>query len=362
MNPNFNTKKLFFFFTFLQTLLVGSVFSREWEPEALVNKTLKQDVIIDTNNYIDKSLEAYKNILNYAQEIQDLRKFSVYIYFIDSISSNYTSSYVFSVRKDIDRFVNDIAWHLVKGNVESDKNSLIILFSIEDRLNRIRTGENVRKYISDEKSLKYLKNLKSKMRSADYTAALEDLMYNVNWRITKDTSFYDFLENLFSYLIIFVICICCCVSCFSKEDDPYNRRDVIAESKLEKIKRISEKNKNNAKFVEDNCIICLEEFTEEEKAEFMKKKNEHEHEHERKENNNELKNEVDLGIVQNNSLGNNNNNYEHKKDINNGDQVNNNLIDLNYGKKDKYASDDVIRVNDVELGKIGNLIYNIFKE
>jgi len=359
MDPYFNTKKLFFFFIFLQTLFDNYVFSREWEPEALVNKTLKQDFIIDTNNYIDKSRVAYKNILNYAQEIQDLRKFSVYIYFIDSISSNYTSSYVFSVRKDIDRFVNDIAWHLVKGNIESDKNSLIILFSIEDRLNRIRTGENVRKYISDEKSLKYLKNLKSQMRSADYTAALEDLMYNVNWRITKDTSFYDFLESLFSYLVIFGICIFCCVSCFSKADDPYNRKDVIAESKLEKIKKISEKNKNNAKFVEDNCIICLEEFTEEEKAEFMKKKNENEHEH--MENNNEVKNQVDLGIVQNNSLE-NNNNYENKKDINNGDQVNNNLIDLNNGKKDKYAADDVIRVNDVELGKIGNLIYNIFKE
>jgi len=370
MNKHTISKKYLYLIALLQTLLIDSALSKEWEPEALVNMTKKNDLIVDTKNYIDKSGESYKTILNYAQEIQDVRRFSVYIYFIDSMSSQYRSGY-FSVRNDIERFVNDIAWHLVKGKIENDKDSLIILFSIEDRQNRIRTGENVRKYLKDDKALNYLKNLKSKMRGGDYTGALEDLMYNVNWRITKDTSFYDFLENLFAFVVLIGLCVFCCVMCAKKQDDPYNQRDYIAESKLEKIKKISEKNKNNVKFVEENCIICLEEFNAQEKAELMKEKEKDDNGQIKKsenENHEELlkSNVVDLGFVQNNLLENNTNINVNYNGVN-GLMLNKNNNDLNYANKtekvyalDKKDADDVIRVNDLELGKRGIFSYFYF--
>ena len=45
--------------------------------------------------------------------------------------------------------------------------------------------------------------------------------------------------------------------------------------------------KNNIKFVEDNCIICLEEFNEEEKNKLLGKKNDQENK-----NKDEIKEEV----------------------------------------------------------------------
>ena len=48
----------------------------------------------------------------------------------------------------------------------------------------------------------------------------------------------------------------------------------IEQSKLRRIEEICDRNTNNVKYVEDNCIICLEEFKEEEKNKLLGKKDE----------------------------------------------------------------------------------------
>jgi len=340
-----------FYFILLQTFLIRLTYSKEWEPLELANLTRKKDLVIDTNMYLEKSSQAYTNMMNYVLEIQDLKKFQVYIYFIDSISSKYTINFLLSSRKDIKKFVNDLAWVLLKGNVDADKNSLIILFSINDRQNRIRTGENVRKFLSDSKASSYLQRLKSKLQSGNYIDALDDLMYNINWRLTKDTSFYDFFENFIGFIFpsLFCLILFSCSLCESRNE---NQRDYVAETKLEKIKKISEKNKNNVNFIEDVCIICLENYTEQERNSLNQSKL-------NKENNEkEIKN-TNVEKIENVIM------EENKKVELNNNQIENNknLLNTNIEKPEKNDNhinkNDNNKINETNLENKGTLFSNI---
>ena len=251
-------------------VLINFTLSKSWESEDLATLDSSK-ILVDTNYYIDKSGQDFNNILDYAYEIQSLRKFKVFIYFIESISDKYKESIWYLGRKNIEFFVNDLAFIHLKGNLEDDKNSLFILFSIEDKQNTIRTGENVKKFLGDSYSTQYLKDLKYSLRSAKYTQALKDLLYNVNWRITKDTSLSDFFSNFVSVLILGGFCFFLVASLISRNSSSSATLDKGAEDKLKKIKEICEKNVNNVKFLEDNCIICLEEYSQEEKDKVLNK-------------------------------------------------------------------------------------------
>jgi hypothetical protein len=260
---------------FLLTLLFPLYKSIPWDPKTLA-ELKDSDFIYDTNNYIDRKSPSYLKILDYIREIQTEKKFLVFIYFISTVSPDYKTRGFLSTNVNIEKFVNDLAFFSENGNAEKDKNSIFILFSVEDRLNRIRTGENVKKLLTNDKASNYLKALKSNLKASKYTEALEDLMYKINYRLTKNTFWEDFWDSLLVYLFIFGVIYLCCIQ---KRDNyqPYVQ-DNLAEIKLEKIKKISENNKDNFKFLEDNCIICLEEFTEEEKNKLLKNKNKEENE------------------------------------------------------------------------------------
>jgi len=295
----------------------------------LANITKQGDIIIDTNNYLDINTESYTNILNYSKEIQDLRNLKVYIYFIDLISDKYIIKGFLSNKKEIFTFLNDLAWFQLKGNVEDDKNSLFILFSIGDRQNRIRTGENVMQYVSDKKASDFLNDIKVDLRYEKYNTALENLMYNLNWRITKDTAFWDFIQE---YVIpISIICAISICLYFYRERNVNNLRDQVAESKLDKIKKISEKNKNNVKFVEDNCIICLEEFNQEEKSQLSI---------------NKAANDIHKDIENNNETTETkiNNNFIYITDEKN-DKFKNSQINIEMEEKNNFK-DDIINYHD----------------
>lgn len=270
---------------FLLIVLIPINESKEWDPKSLAELPDK-DLIIDTNSYLNRRSPSYTKTLDYIKDIMDKKNIQVYVYFIDSISQDYKQTGFLTTNINIDKFVNDLAFHVEKGHQGKDKNSIFVVFSVNDRKNRIRTGENVKKIITNDRAASYLKNLKSKLRSQDYTGALEDLLYEINWRLTKNTFWYDFMQGFLYYLFLFGMCFLCCFSMKSDEYRPYEK-DSIAENKLEKIKKISESNKNNIKFVEDNCIICLEEFNEEEKNKLLGKKNDQE-----KKNKDEIKEEV----------------------------------------------------------------------
>ena len=300
---------------FLLVIIFPLYNSKDWDAKSLADLPDK-DLIIDTNNYLDRRSLSYTKTLNYIREIMDKKKFQVYVYFINSISSDYKSQGFLSNNVNIEKFVNDLAFYVEKGRPDKDKNSLFIVFSIDDRKDRIRTGENVKQILTNQRADIYLENLKSKLRSKLYTEALEDLLYNLNWRLTKNTFWYDFFEGFFSYLIVFGVCFGCCYAMKSDTYKPYEK-DYLAENKLEKIKRISENNKDNVKFVEDNCIICLEEFKEEEKNKLLGKKNE-------KENKDNIHNDhINLNVKEKNEIKESNLNVDYIEEEEKGNLLKN---------------------------------------
>jgi uncharacterized membrane protein YgcG len=82
----------------------------------------------------------------------------------------------------------------------NEEKSIFILFSIEDRLNRIRTGNDARNYLSDRKSIAFLNDINHHLKSKDYDQAILDLVKSIHERIIIEQQFLHdvkcFLYNL----------------------------------------------------------------------------------------------------------------------------------------------------------------------
>lgn len=124
---------------------------------------------------------------------------------------------------------------------------------------RIRNGKNIKSKLSDYSSKSILEDskLKSFLRTKKFNSALLFLLENLNEKLNSN-GFSEFfvlvvISVLFIYYAATAAYSCCCA----------RKRKSIKE-KLEKIKHLTEAKKDKKQFVEDNCVICLEEFSEKE--------------------------------------------------------------------------------------------------
>ena len=134
----------------------------EWVPEIIYNSTNFQSGLVDQEGYL-KNFNKEK-IFKVIDSLKKEKNIDVTMIYISSISKNYTSG----SEKDIFRFVDELSALIVNRNRVVDTYSLIILFSIKDRQMRIRTGDEVRKVINDDKAAEFLESIKSELRREDY--------------------------------------------------------------------------------------------------------------------------------------------------------------------------------------------------
>lgn len=259
---------LFLFFTV--AFCYNNTFIKRWKPKELASYSM--NYLVDTNSYIEKSNSSYDNIKEYCDEIYEKKKFDVYIYFIDSISDDYIDKASKENRKNIEQFTYDLAYERLKGNVEKEKNSMFVVFSVEDKQDRIHTGENIRKIIKDDTAHDLLDQIVESLRKGSYTIALEQLIYSIKLEIIPAPLIFRIMKTLLSIIIFLGFWLCCCC-CFFVKRERVATRDFQLENQLEKMRKVSEINKNNPNFLDDNCIICLEQFTEEQKNSVRKKEN-----------------------------------------------------------------------------------------
>jgi hypothetical protein len=131
---------------------------KEWVPDMIVNTTDIQSGLIDPENFVN--IKSQRNeILELIDQIRENKKMYVTLVYISSISKNYT----LGNEKDIFKFVDELSALLVNRNRDTDFFTILILFSINDRQMRIRTGNEVRKIINDEKSLEFLNSLRPEL-------------------------------------------------------------------------------------------------------------------------------------------------------------------------------------------------------
>lgn len=227
--------------------------NKYWKPDELV-KEFEGQRIIDTNNFLNKTEKDYKFIEEETDLLEQEYQIKTFIIFINQM--DYSYSQYFKSGKDIERFTNEVAFHLTKGDLKTDENTLIILFSIKDRQNRIRTGKVTKTKLTDKYAAIYLKNIKSLLKEAEYTTALGDLVEYITNNISgnnKMERLWEFLKDVLPFAIIILIIVVAIYNCVSER--PMKNR-------LEKIKEISKKNISRDCFIDANCSICLEEFSQ----------------------------------------------------------------------------------------------------
>jgi uncharacterized membrane protein YgcG len=249
-------KELIFFIICL--LLCITVFSTHapWTAEELDEYFTKQNYpsFVDPEGYV-QSEEIIREIKKTIESIYFEKKYETKVFIISEMSTKYKHYY----SKDISLFMNDLTYLIFKGDKTLDADSCFILFSINDKLMRIRTGENANYYISDLLSEKYLNSIKSEMRSKDYGAAAKKLVDEILDRVINGNPQF---ERILAWIIIIIIVIAGCII-FIFSSIVQNRKYYLtptAQERLLKIKVLSEENRTNKDIVQTTCVICLEDL------------------------------------------------------------------------------------------------------
>ena len=285
------------------------LFTNQMTPQELSNvyNDFHNHIINDPYSYLKYKDELIREL----KELNDKTDIKTRVYLINKLPHTY----------DIEKFLNDLSYHSLKGDKNKEINSIFVLFSIEDRKMRIRTGEKARKFISDSTGLSILESLKTNLKNKEYDEAIEELIDLIRYRLTTSNlklSFYDLfdfmLRNWFFTLIIVLLIYTAL--------HPKKSLDDLAKEKLEKIKKITQKHKNNKKkFVETTCIVCLDDLEEDTND--------------------------DKNPINNKDINDDKNSINHNKDINDDNSINHNK-DLNKDKKleDNYPPEESKEFND----------------
>jgi uncharacterized membrane protein YgcG len=221
-----------------------------------------KDLVTAYNGSSNKLLfdpDGYLNDITLDQKTKDLivslqnqKAFITRIFLISGISNDYKRI----VDKDIEKFVDDLSFQLLQ-NKQDEINSLFIVFAINDRQMRIRTGQNVRAILPDSKALSYLKSIKSYLQSKQYSYAINYLMQEVYDRITSPyTYLWDILETIGTVVVVVAAFI---IAFFGRDKGQSNISAPVA-SRLTKIQRICGLNKPKKEIITTTCVICLEDF------------------------------------------------------------------------------------------------------
>ncbi len=247
------------------TLITSSVNS-SWTADKIFQKYGNQ-TIVDTNNYFKINTNEYDNIKNAFEIFEKEFNIKLYIYMIDSMDYNLS-------KKNPELLAEQIAYKIFGGNLTYDKNTMIILMSIKDRKNRIRTGASVKELISNHHLLNYLNNIKDDLRGENYTIAIDKLL-NYIIKNLKGENYYERLFEFLSKIIIFLLAI---YFVYYIINSFWTERKTV--SRLERIKEITKNNISREAFIDKHCTICLEEFTKEEIEKCKIKENKKEQEQE----------------------------------------------------------------------------------
>lgn len=239
-----NTLRLLTLITFVSRYLAD-----KWTLESLYDYMAPH---INTINVYDAAKylapETTSSIQRSIDNILISRKIKTYLVILDSIDDSYWSWYLFKI--DIVRFTEELIFKLYP-NINDRDNSLFIVYSINDKVYRFRTGEIVRVILPD-RNLEYLANdlkwyLKGKRYDAAFIKLFEDLFKPVNY--------------FWTYVCVVGIVIFIIIACVQSSNN--NKRLSRATQLKQKYKTLEElKNDDNDinLFIQETCIICLEKL------------------------------------------------------------------------------------------------------
>ena len=221
-----------------------------WESskkQISANKYPQVYFTIDLNNYLDNN--TIKEMLSTQKYIYNMYNIPNYVFFVSRLDLKTSSleRITFEISKKIKEeynFIND--------------RSIVVLFSINDRIFRIRTGAEIKNSILTNYMCEQILNrLKPFLRRANYPQVhrnlLIDIKDNLDFPEKYKSNFFKYFMLICSIILTIVVYVIISSCCYH-----------IQYRKLNKIKDFLNNCKNNKKIPADICPICLDSLTNEE--------------------------------------------------------------------------------------------------
>ena len=252
-------KKLIFLIFIFHFLYSSQSSIKTWSSKELwnyiefeqTNKQLNKNYfLIDPNKFLETNKKNDMILIENAQKkLFEKTKIPNYIIFISNINLK---------KESIEEFTFSIAGYISKQFPDVNiTNSIITVFSINDRKMRIRTGTILKKIISDSNCLIILNNRKNKLRLKNYIQVTLDLINDIDLAYNSQL-IQPMSEITILIIIILIIIIIGIIYCLIIESKGTKIKE---EEQLNKIRKYLKKVKTDKKFVSESCVICLEEFT-----------------------------------------------------------------------------------------------------
>jgi hypothetical protein len=241
-------KKLFLFSLFFILTFQTLYFSADdiWEHSKKIITSKKyppQFFTIDLYNYLD--INTVNEMFDTQKYIYEKYNIPNYVFFVSHLNLKKSSleKTTFEISKKI---CKDFHFHCDR--------SIIVLFSIEDRVFRIRTGAEIKNSIlTNYMCEKILDNLKFYLRRKQYSIVHRNLLIDIKNNLDFPEKYNK--KSVAGKVIIILFCtifmlffigmlIFACIY--------YKNR------KLNKIKKYLKNCKNNKKIPADVCVICLD--------------------------------------------------------------------------------------------------------
>lgn len=238
-------KNIFILITLLSLIISVSCI---WNADLLVDNFPNQS-IVDPNNYLIRNDE-YKHIEKTIEKLNGKNHIKTFVYMFSAMED--------SLENNLEKLAEQIAYKISGGDLELDKNTLIIIMGIEARKNTIRTGKLVKDLITDSWLKSYLDLIKENLRNRQYTSAIDELLDNIFHRVSGT----NYIEQKWEFIIYWGLVIGVIAFFVYIIYDYWIDRKTV--SRLDRIKEITKKNISRDAFIDENCAICLEEFSKEE--------------------------------------------------------------------------------------------------
>ena len=194
---------ILFVFYFLPCYCIRTNISK-WTPNQISIEFNKQgrSYIFDPINYLYRAdAESIKSIIN---KIKIEKNYEVFLFLINKFDDYF--------RYRIEEFLNELAYLILDGNKERDHNSVFILYSIEDRQSRIRTGKFTKEKLTDEACELYQNSIKNLLKSEKYSEAIVELFKNI------ETSIIGLSTFLMIFITVILVCLSCCICAIIQRD------------------------------------------------------------------------------------------------------------------------------------------------
>ena len=229
----------------IETIYFSSDDIWEYSKQQILSKNfLPQYFTIDLYKYLDANI--INEMLNTQKYIYEKYNIPNYVFFVSRLDLQKAS---------LERTVFEISKKIYKEyNFQSDR-SIIVLFSIENRIFRIRTGAEIKDSILTNYMCEQILNkLKPFLRKEKYSQVHRNLLIEIRNNLDfpekykKNSNFLKyFLIVILIFFVVFIVIII--ISIYEHNQ------------KLNKIKTYLKKCKNNKKIPTDICVICLDNLT-----------------------------------------------------------------------------------------------------